>query len=357
MFPSPAVVGDQLLIASCAGWFYALDRATGDVNWRFDIKRDGASQFHCEMLVLDDRVIIGTDGTRGNAHALDLATGDELWTYPCGSAQRTDLMKVGDTVIGVAKHEETNDLFCLRISDGHELWTATHKRGEGRRYGNSPVLIGDQIYYGADDGHVYAYSAATGEQLADHDVGGPVVSPLLATSLSPKRRRIYGGTANRIFRLNLETGQVDAEMSLEGNPVGRPARIGPAGEDDEASIAVLFDWRTQESKMVVLDTDLTTVKWQWTPTPPQSATNFGTIARIYIHDNAIIIGTRGGDVHALNITTGEVLWHTNVESAVRSITFHHHNGEDIMYVGTIPGKVHAIRMEKGTGDRGLGTGD
>jgi outer membrane protein assembly factor BamB len=35
VFITPAVVGDAVLIGSCSGTFYALDRATGEVLWEY----------------------------------------------------------------------------------------------------------------------------------------------------------------------------------------------------------------------------------------------------------------------------------------------------------------------------------
>ena len=58
MFVSPTVVGNAVMIGSCAGTLYALDRTTGTPIWRYDTKSDGsAAQFHGEPLLIGDHVI------------------------------------------------------------------------------------------------------------------------------------------------------------------------------------------------------------------------------------------------------------------------------------------------------------
>ena len=67
-------------------------------------------------IILEDRVVIGTDGTHGNTHALDLETGAELWRRPCGSAMKADLLGIDDRVIGIAREEEVDRLFSARTT-------------------------------------------------------------------------------------------------------------------------------------------------------------------------------------------------------------------------------------------------
>ena len=81
MFVSPTVVGNAVIIGSCAGTLYALDRSTGSPIWRYDTKADGsAAQFHGEPLLIGDRVVIPTDSDpKGHVYAFDSASGALLW--------------------------------------------------------------------------------------------------------------------------------------------------------------------------------------------------------------------------------------------------------------------------------------
>jgi outer membrane protein assembly factor BamB len=320
-------VGERLLVASCAGLLYALDRSTGEPFWWYDITRHGGEQFHGEMLVLDDRVIVGTDGERGNGHAVDLETGKEIWTHPCGTALRTDLRAAGDTVIGVAR-KDADELLCLRASDGGLVWSVGHDHLDGRGHRNSPVVVDGRVHYGTTDGRIVVYDAPDGRLLRELDAGGPVTM-----SLTHAGRHLYGGTeGGRVFRLDLASGEVDASFDLGGELVGEPAVLGSV-------VAVLVDWRSPASRLVALDPSLEAVRWEWTPDDPD---DFGTIARLRRHDDAVILGTEGGGIAALDVADGTVRWRTRVEGAVRSAGIH----EDVMYVGTIPGAVYAIRLPR-----------
>jgi outer membrane protein assembly factor BamB len=323
------VVGDRLLVASCAGWFYALDRGDGTELWSFDIRREGGSQFHDEMLVLDDRVVIGTDGRRGNTHALDLETGAELWRRPCGKAMRADLLGIDDRVIGIAREEEVDRLFSVRTTDGSDVWTVDLPRTEGvSSYDNAPVRVaGDAIALGTTDGRVVAYEADTGELAWECAVGEPIVRSLLH-----RDGKLYGGTKEgRIFRVDVASRTVDASIQLEGRPKSVPADLGN-------SIGVLLDWRSRDATLVVLDEDLGTIQWTWSS---EGKNDFGTIARLYRRDDTVLVGTEQGRILALDLADGSTRWQVKVDEGVRSLGFH----DDMMYVGTIPGAVYAIRLD------------
>jgi len=62
VFVSPTVVGDAVILGSCAGTLYALDRTTGSPIWLYDTEADGAAaQFHGEPLLIGGRIVIPSD--------------------------------------------------------------------------------------------------------------------------------------------------------------------------------------------------------------------------------------------------------------------------------------------------------
>ncbi|HEX2122070.1 MAG TPA: PQQ-binding-like beta-propeller repeat protein, partial [Thermoanaerobaculia bacterium] len=75
MFVSPTVVGDAVIIGSCSGSLYSLDRTTGKPIWIYDTRADGPpAEFHGEPLLLGDRVVIPTDADpRGHLYSFDRA--------------------------------------------------------------------------------------------------------------------------------------------------------------------------------------------------------------------------------------------------------------------------------------------
>lgn len=58
----------NLVVGSCSGNFCTLDRQTGQIRWRYNIKQDGnQTSFHGDPLVTDDLILInGDNGKQGH---------------------------------------------------------------------------------------------------------------------------------------------------------------------------------------------------------------------------------------------------------------------------------------------------
>lgn len=81
MFSVPAVAGDSVFVGSCSGVFYALNKTTGQLQWSYDITKDGKQiSFHGNPLITGDLILIGTDRSCepdgvGHVYAFDRRTG------------------------------------------------------------------------------------------------------------------------------------------------------------------------------------------------------------------------------------------------------------------------------------------
>lgn len=114
---APALIdGATVYIGSRDGYFYALELASGRMKWRYD----GRGSWIVSGAVADaSNVYFGTSDTNLLV-ALDKRSGKpvfehdaKVWTYA------TPLL-VGDAVVGASMRGE---LFALRASDGHALWS------------------------------------------------------------------------------------------------------------------------------------------------------------------------------------------------------------------------------------------
>ncbi len=63
-------------------------------------------------------------------------------------------------------------LHCLARSTGKPLW-AFPTRG---KVDSSPVICGDKIVVGSDDGYLYVVSLTTGKALWSYEIGQPIAS-------------------------------------------------------------------------------------------------------------------------------------------------------------------------------------
>ena len=103
MFSTPTVVGDAMFIGSCAGNFYAINKTTGQLQWSYDIRRDGNQQsFHGDPLVTNDLILIGTDRSCdpngvGHVYAFERDSGKVRWKYRSTSVP-TDVIQLNSNV-------------------------------------------------------------------------------------------------------------------------------------------------------------------------------------------------------------------------------------------------------------------
>ena len=92
-----------MFIGSCAGNFYAFNKTTGEVQWTYDIRKDGKQQsFHGDPLVTDDLILIGTDRSCdpegvGHVYAFERDSGKVRWKYVSTSVP-TDIVQIGSNV-------------------------------------------------------------------------------------------------------------------------------------------------------------------------------------------------------------------------------------------------------------------
>ena len=89
-----------MFVGSCAGNFYAINKNTGEMQWSYDIRKDGKQQsFHGDPLVTDDLILIGTDRSCdaegvGQVYAFERHSGKVRWKYRAISVP-TDIVQIG----------------------------------------------------------------------------------------------------------------------------------------------------------------------------------------------------------------------------------------------------------------------
>jgi hypothetical protein len=132
---------------------YALDALSGDEVWHFEPDAPGLFT----PAIGDDTLYVGGDG--GDAHALDVATGEARWTSTVSSAWSTPA--VADDAVFL--QTIGGMLVCLDRESGDIRWEVTTPASWC-----SPVVAGDTVYVGSGglwfEMGLYAFDTATGEQ-------------------------------------------------------------------------------------------------------------------------------------------------------------------------------------------------
>ncbi len=250
-FAPPAIIGDELFVGSAGGSIYALEAATGCIDWHF--QADGPVRTAMLVAPLDSghpraghAVFFGDQS--GGFYAVSAETGKLLWRArpePHESTKLTGAPVAFDGVVYVptASWEESRPLnpdyecctfrgsvVAYRIADGRELWKSWLVRETPRRMGTR------------DDG-VALFGPS----------GAPTWS---APTLDPARRLLYVTTGNNytgqtamsdaVVALGLEDGHVEWSRQLtpgdEFNLYCRQQAGGCPGADmDFGASAVLVE--------------------------------------------------------------------------------------------------------------------
>ena len=243
---SPAVAGGTLYFASSAGALVALDGATGAVKWvfateferKFEAKNlhgllsaaqtipDAWDVFTSSPAVARGKVFFGSGD--GNVYAVEAATGVLDWKFPTRDIVHSSPAVDGNTVfIG----GWDSYLYALDADTGQEKWS--FKSGEDPVIHNqvgfqsSPAVVDGTVYTGCRDAHVYAIDAVTGRKKWDYPtskswvIGTPAVRDgLVYVGTSDSSRFMALDAKTGRLRFNLDTGAyVFSSAALAGGLV------------------------------------------------------------------------------------------------------------------------------------------
>jgi outer membrane protein assembly factor BamB/transcriptional regulator with XRE-family HTH domain len=192
----PAVSGGRVFAGTStgdprAGRMYAMNAATGDIDWFLSTGR------------IDSGAVVAAGATMyfgsydGRVWAVDPATGHVRWTFHTnGAIDSTPAVAAGTVYVG----SDDGTLYALNAATGHQRWTYA----TGEYITDHPAVTGNVVYFGSYDHYVYALNASTGGLLWRHPTGGHVESsPTVANGI------VYiGSDDGKFYALNANTGNV-----------------------------------------------------------------------------------------------------------------------------------------------------
>jgi len=133
---------------------------------------------------------------------------------------------------------------------------------------------------------------------------------------------VVGTEGKKLYRLRASDGKVLRTLQLDVVPEDTPAT-------DDRGIYVM-----SEKQVMLVDPKVTHVVWR-----AESKSKW-TSPRPRLWRGWVVVGDRDGTLFALDEATGSVVWSQNVhDKAIRGIG----SNESTLYVGTIDGKVIALR--------------
>jgi len=207
---------------------FAWDRTTGVERWRIDPPATIGVQG--SPIVSEDEARVYFANAVGAVHAVELATGSEVWTTPLFSDNTDWDYAVTATPAlagGLLFVPTTYDWFvALDAATGEEAWRiaagqsvvhVSHARSTASSFSASPLVTGSIVWVPGADGYLRAHEAATGEELWCSDLGAPLLSGMAAGDAA-----LYIGSYD---------GTIRALTHVDG-PLGCETTFGPPVEDD-----------------------------------------------------------------------------------------------------------------------------
>jgi len=239
IYSSPSIADGVLFVGSGDGNLYALDAATGKLRWK------AKTQGWVTTVPAVGNGIVYSGSRDGRIYMVDIATGATRLAYETGRAVESSPV-VADNRVYLG-----NDIGRLYALDGTErerfmerpmLWAWRQLyiwqmappsppdrgfiwafRAPRARIGSSPALVGDKLYFGADNGKVYSLNKDNGEQLWESSVEHPVTY----SSPAVVGETLYIGTdGGRLYALDAATGQKKWNFATGGPIESSPAVAG-----------------------------------------------------------------------------------------------------------------------------------
>jgi outer membrane protein assembly factor BamB len=322
VFISPTVVGDAVLIGSCAGSFYALDRTDGKVIWRYDTSADGEpAQFHGEPVLAGQTVIVASDAEpESHLYSFDLDTGSVQWKLSQPGGFATTPLLVKDRLIAVSTE---GTVVAIEPSRGRLLWKTTPAgRLEPQPFIPSPASSDDHVFLADNLGALYCLKASTGKTIWVRDL-----SDRASTGVVTVDDDVIVGTVDGYMNwIRARSGDVIQRMKLDGQPYGTPV----VSRGRLLALVKGSRW-----KLVSLNAKTGAIIWE-----RDSEAEWSTY-RPLLRDSLVVIGNTDHTLCAFSQTDGTPAWRHTIDGVPRGLGG---SPDRILFVGTLSGAVQAYAL-------------
>jgi outer membrane protein assembly factor BamB len=307
-----------VFVGACNGLFFGVNRHTGTVEWRYDIRKDGdQTGFHGRWLLTADLVIVATDGRdEGFVYAFEQASGVVRWKSHVGRPVPSDVIRHGQLIYVLTQDDS---LVALELATGTVRWRfAPPESPRLDTFVSSPIIAGDQVVIAGRDGAVYALHGGNGRVAWQHQIGAATTSPVVAGDL------IYVGIVSE-----------DRVIALSAASGSRVAQARPTGSLTPYIHPVVTDWGLSIVTGATLElwtADLSRLLWQ-----VRAPAQLGRSPVVW--NDKLVGGTVRGHLVAYHATDGQPAPTVQLSGVVTGLV----GFDDVLYVGTQEGTLYAVR--------------
>jgi outer membrane protein assembly factor BamB len=249
------------------------------------------------------------------------------WTNPIGSYSSSILPSPAVVNGTVYFGSDDGNVYALNASTGAKLWSSTI----GMRLESSPAVVNGVVYVGSDDDNVYALNASTGARGWSYTTGsGLLSSPAVVNGV------VYIGSGDgKVYGLNANTGVRLWSFATGGVASGAAVVSSPAVVDG----VVYFGG--PDSNVYALNAGTGSKLWSFNIS---SSINYGISSSPAVADGVVYIGAPDKNVYALNARTGTKLWSfTTGDSVAASPAV----ANGVVYIASFDGNLYGL--DAGTG--------
>jgi len=209
---TPVAAAGRVFVANAKGEILATD-LNGELLWSLKltkgVKEDGTpleEVIDAPLACFDDALLVGTaDGT---LYAIDAATGEERWRYEVGgpilgTANRSSIPAAGEeasTATAIVVSQDEGALHSVGLADGQPIW-----KTEGvSRCDGSPAVGDGFVVFGSCVAALHVFSTADGRLERDVEVGTD--SEVAGGVAVDGDTVVTGSRSGRVLHANLRTG-------------------------------------------------------------------------------------------------------------------------------------------------------
>jgi outer membrane protein assembly factor BamB len=329
---SAAVVDGTVFVATLGGAgapsnVSALNIATGQVIWTFT----ATGTIYSSPAVVDGMVFIGTLGGGGGGgaggwlYALDEYTGLVRWEFevPNGLGIVSSPAVANGTVFVATMQQSSTTpcaVYALNETSGISIWNFTTTAP----IESSPTCANGLVFVGTLNGIIYALNASTtspvGQQLWSYPfpTGNEIISTAAADSSSIYVGTMYigGGGGGKVYAFNQFTGAT--EWQFPNSPAPLNFSSSPAIDTSRNLVLIASD----NGVVYALNNNTGTLAW---PTVTIGPVNMSSMA--ISSDGLMYIGSTNGYLYCLNETNlGAVVWSYHVGGSIiasPALTYQH----------------------------------
>ena len=200
---TPCLFRQRIFFGNTAGTFFSIERATGDVRWKFELPDNTTYKGIRSSPAADSGTIVfGADD--GRVYALDAESGARRWTFDTGGPVIASPLIVSGTVfVG----NRLGTFFALDLSSGRPEWQS---HTAAPIYANG-VPAGDIVIVGNLAGEALGFRVSDGMRVWRTELEGPINAGGAVAGgtvyIGTMKKQIYGlDPGNGAITWKAETG-------------------------------------------------------------------------------------------------------------------------------------------------------